>query len=236
VVNGFTNTGLNVSPTVEIRQAGIILQVVPRISPDGRVVMDVAAERSTYLPEDQGVTIFSDPATGRTIRAPRKDISTARASVAVSNEQTVVLGGMISSSNTTITRKVPCLGDLPFLGLPFRYNFTQNVKKELLIFLTPRVIKTDADSEYIKQVETARIHFMEQDAEEIHGPIMGMPPPVAPLETVPPADAPLVDDPTIPTTQVPPLPPAPVPPAEDGGLKLMRRGSAKRTTPVAMRK
>jgi len=61
VVNGFANTGITVNPTVEIRQAGIILQVVPRISPDGRVVMDVAAERSQYLPEDQGVTIYSDP-------------------------------------------------------------------------------------------------------------------------------------------------------------------------------
>lgn len=237
VVNGFTNTGLTVSPTVEIRQAGIILQVVPRISPDGRVVMDVAAERSTYLPEDQGVTIFSDPATGTTIRAPRKDISTARASVAVSNEQTVVLGGMISSTNTNIQRKVPVIGDLPFLGLPFRYNFSQNVKKELLIFLTPRVIKTDADSEYIKQVETARIHFMEQDAEEIHGPIMAAPPPTDPLETSPPVDAPLQDDPSVPTTQVPPEGIIPPPPVEGDGVKLMRRGSKKRTTtPVAMRK
>lgn len=237
VVNGFTNTGLTVSPTVEIRQAGIILQVVPRISPDGRVVMDVAAERSTYLPEDQGVTIFSDPATGTTIRAPRKDISTARASVAVSNEQTVVLGGMISSTNTNIQRKVPVIGDLPFLGLPFRYNFSQNVKKELLIFLTPRVIKTDADSEYIKQVETARIHFMEQDAEEIHGPIMAAPPPTDPLETSPPIEAPLIDDPSVPTTQVPPEGTIPAPPVEGEGVKLMRRGSTKRnTTPVAMRK
>ncbi len=234
VVNGVTTTGLSVNPQVEIRQAGIILQVVPRISPDGRVVMDVAAERSTYLPEDQGVTIYSDAATGRTIRAPRKEISTARASVAVSNEQTVVLGGMISSSNTSIQRKVPVIGDLPFLGLPFRYNFNQNIKKELLIFLTPRVIKTDADSEYIKQVETARIHFMEQDAEEIHGPIMAAPPPVDPTMGLPPSmspatTVPLIDDPSIPTTQVQPdiIVPPPAPPVDDDGLKLMRRGSTK---------
>lgn len=233
VVSSFTNTGLTVSPVVEIRQAGIILQVVPRISPDGRVVMDVAAERSQYLPEDQGVTIFSDPATGRTIRAPRKDISTARASVAVSNEQTVVLGGMISSTNTSIQRKVPGIGDLPFLGLPFRYTFTQNVKKELLIFLTPRVIKTDADSELIKQVETARIHFMEQDAEEIHGPIFAAPPPADPLNPVTPAPVstavPLIDDPATPTTTVPPevIVPAPPVPSNPDDVKLMRHISTK---------
>jgi type II secretory pathway component GspD/PulD (secretin) len=240
VVNGFANSAVGaVNPTVEIRQAGIILQVVPRISPDGRVVMDVAAERSTYLPEDQGVVIFSDAASGRTIRAPKKDISTARASVAVSNEQTVVLGGMISVNNTSIQRKVPIIGDLPFLGLPFRYNFSQNVKKELLIFLTPRVIKTDADSEYIKQIETARIHFMESDAEEIHGPIMAAPAPVDPGIVTPPIVPPAVDDPSVPTTEVQPelQAPIPPPPPPDGELKLMRRGSIRKsTTPVAMRK
>lgn len=237
VVNGFTTSALGPNPTVEIRQAGIILQVVPRISPDGRVVMDVAAERSAYLPEDQGVTIYSDAAAGRTIRAPRKDISTARASVSVSNEQTVVLGGMISSSNTNVTRKVPLLGDLPYLGLPFRYNFSQSIKKELLIFLTPRVIKTDADSELIKQVETARIHFMEQDAEEIHGPIMAAPAPVEPVNNLPFQNTPITDDPSVPTTQMPAGPSieVPAPPDPDNSPKLMRRGTTKRATrPVAM--
>ncbi len=241
IVSGFNQTALGANPIVEVRQAGIILQVVPRISPDGRVVMDVAAERSTYLPEDQGVTIFSDTTTGRTIKAPRKDISTARASVSVANEQTVVLGGMISSQTSSTQRKVPFLGDLPYLGLPFRYNLSQSIKRELLIFLTPRVIRTDADSELIKQVETARIHFMEQDAEEIHGPIMSAPAPVEPYEetVLPPMTVPpVMDDPSVPTTQMPgPGLGVPPPPEPDSSPKLMRRGSTnKKTMRVAMSK
>ncbi len=246
VVNGFvTNAVGAANPIVEVRQAGIILQVVPRISPDGRVVMDVAAERSTYLPEDQGVTIFSDPATGQTIRAPRKDISTARTSVSVANEQTVVIGGMISSQTSSTERKVPFLGDLPYLGLPFRYNLSQATKRELLIFLTPRVIRTDADSELIKQVETARIHFMEQDAEEMHGPIMSAPAPVAPYDgtqnegvQLPPASVPPIeDDPSVPTTQMPGGPVIGVPgPPEPPAPKLMRLGTKKKPVPVAMTK
>ena len=242
VVNGFTPNALGAaSPIVEVRQAGIILQVVPRISPDGRVVMDVAAERSAYLPEDQGVILYADPATGQTVRAPRKEISTARTSVSVANEQTVVIGGMISTTTSDTQRKVPFLGDLPYLGLPFRYSLNQSQKRELLIFLTPRVIRTDADSELIKQVETARIHFMEQDAEEIHGPIMSAPAPVAPFEEtmLPPATVPPVieDDPSVPTTQMPGgpsigVPPPPEPPAP----KLMRLGTRKRAVPVAMSK
>jgi len=227
VVNGFANTNNNVNPTVEIKQAGIILQVVPRISPDGRVVMDVAAERSTYLPDDQGVTIFADPTTGRVIRSPKKDISTARASIAVSNEQTVVLGGMISSNVTSITRKVPFLGDLPFLGLPFRYNYNQNVKRELLIFLTPRVIKTDADSEYIKQIEAGRIHFMEEDAEQMHGPIFSAPAPNSVEFLNPDVTAPVLEDPNIPTSNMQglsvPMPPQAIQTEEGEGVKLMKR-------------
>ncbi|MES2791325.1 MAG: secretin N-terminal domain-containing protein [Planctomycetota bacterium] len=241
VVNGFTPSALGANPVVEVRNAGIILQVVPRISPDGRVVMDVAAERSTYLPDDQGVTIFSDPSTGQIIRAPKKDISTARASVAVANEQTVVLGGMISSQNTNSQRKVPFLGDLPFLGLPFRYSLTQSTKRELLIFLTPRVIRTDADSELIKQVETARIHFMEEDAEEIHGPIMSAPAPIEPYDPnqAPIAVPPLVDDPSVPTTQMQPIPGpsigVPPPPAPDGQKLMLRGNTSKRSARVALK-
>lgn len=237
VVNGFSTTAFGVNPTVEIRQAGIILQVVPRISPDGRVVMDVAAERSQYLPEDQGVAIFSDATTGRTIRAPRKDISTARCSVAVSNEQTVVLGGMISSSNTNIQRKVPLLGDLPFLGIPFRYSFDQHVRKELLIFLTPRVIRNDADSEYIKQVEAARMHYMEQDAEEIHGPIMAAPPPSSDMQyELPPNSVPVQDGLTLPPTSVPGVQVPPPPPvSSEEPVRLMRRNSRESgSRPVAL--
>ncbi|MDB5334810.1 MAG: type and secretion system protein, partial [Planctomycetaceae bacterium] len=240
IVSGFNQTALGANPIVEVRQAGIILQVVPRISPDGRVVMDVAAERSTYLPEDQGVTIFSDTATGRTIKAPRKDISTARTSVSVANEQTVVLGGMISTQTSNSQRKVPFLGDLPYLGLPFRYSLNQMTKRELLIFLTPRVIRTDADSELIKQVETARIHFMEQDAEEIHGPIMSVPAPVEPYQgtILPPATVPpAVDDPNVPTTQMPgPAIGVPPPPEPGSSPKLMFRGSKKKSVGVAMSK
>lgn len=244
IISGFTTTTTAVNPLVEIKQAGIILQVVPRISPDGRVVMDVAAERSAYLPDDQGVALSSD-ASGRVIRAPKKDISTARASLAVSSEQTVVMGGMISSQTTAITRKVPFLGDLPYLGLPFRYNFNQNTKRELLIFLTPRVIKTDADSEYIKQIEAGRIHFMEEDAEQIHGPIFATP--SQPANTAPNVQfmnpgmsGPIIDDPSIPTTNMPGISvptapsPAPVPPDLEG-VRMMRRTPGKRNArPVAM--
>ena len=136
------------------------------------IVMVVAAEKSEF---GGGVPVFTDVNTGQVITAPVKELATAISTVSVPNGQTVVMGGMITKSDETIERKVPWLGDIPWLGVPFRYDGTTTRRGELLIFLTPRIIYNDADSELIKQVEAERLHFLEQEAEEIHGPIYSVP-------------------------------------------------------------
>lgn len=175
IVNGIQFGGANNSayPIVVQDAAGIILTVTPRISPEENIVMEVVAEKSAFT--GAGVTIFVDTTTGNEITSPIKDITTARTTVGVPNGQTIVLGGMITKNDETIERKVPWLADLPYIGLPFRYDSTRTRRTELLIFLTPRVIRGDADNELIKQVESERLHWVEQDAEEIHGPIFEVP-------------------------------------------------------------
>lgn len=188
VINGFTQSGLagGIVPTVERDDAGLILTVIPRISPDGNIVMVVAAERSEY--SGAGVPIFTDPVSGTTLEAPIKDVTAATATVSVPTGQTIVMGGIITRSDDTIERKVPYLGDIPYVGALFRYDSTRTRRRELLIFLTPRVIFNDADSELIKQVEADRLHFIEHEAESIHGPLYSVPPagPVGPPMEVPP--------------------------------------------------
>jgi type II secretory pathway component GspD/PulD (secretin) len=93
----------------------------------------------------------------------------------VPNGQTIVIGGMITKSDTSLERKVPWLGDLPVVGRAFRYDSTTVSRTELLIFLTPRIVLSDLDSELIKQVESERLHFIESEAEEIHGPLYSVP-------------------------------------------------------------
>jgi general secretion pathway protein D len=175
VVDGVTFQGANNSAFPLVRQdnAGIILTVTPRISPEENIVMEVVAEKSAFT--GAGVTIFVDSVTGNQITSPIKDITTARSVIGVPNGQTVVLGGMITKNDETIERKVPWLGDVPYLGLPFRYDSTRTRRTELLIFLTPRIVRGDADNELIKQVEAERLHWVEQEAEEIHGPIFAIP-------------------------------------------------------------
>lgn len=175
VVNGVSVTAVgSANPVIEQSEAGIILTVTPRISPDGNIVMETQAEKSDF--NGSSVPIFTDATTGNVVESPIKNITQVQTTVSVPNGQTVVLGGMITESDTTIERKVPWLGDIPLVGIPFRYDYTSTRRKELLVFLTPRIIRNDADSEFIKQVESERIHLQVEKAEQMHGPIFAVPP------------------------------------------------------------
>lgn len=174
VVNGVSITDNFVTPNIEPQNVGIIMEVTPRVTPDGNISMDVYAEKSALAPG--GVPVFTDVTTGNVVESVIIDTAIADTVVAVPNGQTIVIGGMITKSDETLSRKVPWLGDLPVVGNLFRYDGTNTARTELLIFLTPRIIYSDADSELIKQVETERMHFIESEAEEIHGPIYSVPP------------------------------------------------------------
>jgi type II secretion system protein D len=211
VVQGTTTqTGVTTSNTAP-QAVGIILTVTPRVRADGSIVMETVAEKSGLA--GQGVPIFVDANTGNVVESPIINITTARTTVAVPNGQTIVLGGMITKSDDTLERKVPWLGDIPILKYAFRYDATTTRRTELLIFLTPRIVRDDADSEVIKQIEAERLHFIEKDAERLHGPLYSTPQvygaPVVPAPLTGSATrtgrriASVYDDPSIPTTDVP---------------------------------
>ena len=171
-----TTVGGVTQPNLEERAVGIQLTVTPRVSPDGTIVMEVVATKDQISPNNV-VPVFFDPQTGTTFDSPVIDTATAQASVSVRDGQTIVLGGMITRTEGTVERKVPWLADLPVLGAVFRYDSHTVRRTELLIFLTPRIMKTPADYEEQKQVEAERMSFSVEDAEEIHGPLFSMPEP-----------------------------------------------------------
>lgn len=174
VVDGVTVNDNFVTPQIVQQDVGIILQVTPRVTQDGTINMDVYAEKSSL--SSGGVPVFTDATTGNVVESVIIDSAIADTVVAVPNGQTIVIGGMITKADDTLERKVPWLGDLPVVGNFFRYDSTSTARRELLIFLTPRIIYGDADSELIKQVESERMHFIESEAEEIHGPLYSVPP------------------------------------------------------------
>lgn len=163
------NTALTgTTNSIQLDNVGLILGVTPRISPDGLVVMQIDAEKSDLEPDATGIPVFTSPA-GQIIRSPIIDATTAQTTVSALGDQTVVLGGLITKNKNESHRKVPWLGDLPVLGNLFRYDSTTNERTELLIIMTPHIIKNAADAEAIKHAEAARMSWCLCDVTKIYG-------------------------------------------------------------------
>ncbi len=155
---------------VALENIGLIIGVTPRISPDGNVVMEIDAEKSKLGPESEGIPV-SISANGDVIRSPRVDTITAQATVSAADGETIILGGLISRSTRTEHRQVPWLGDIPVLKYLFSYDFNQLLRTELLIIMTPHVVRSQADMERLKQAEFARMSWCEADVFDIHGDV-----------------------------------------------------------------
>jgi hypothetical protein len=158
------------SNSITLENVGLILGVTPRISPDGRVIMEIDAEKSSIGPEEEGIPVAVSTE-GTIIRSPRVDTATAQATVSAADGETVVLGGMIANDEEIVSRRAPYLADIPILGHLFRYDSTMRRRTELLIILTPKVIRTMEDAERIKQAEFARVHWCAADVYELYGDI-----------------------------------------------------------------
>ena len=118
----------NAEPTVEYKDAVLSLKVRPTITPDGRVQM--AVEVNKDRPD------FSRTVLGR----PSIDTRSVATEVTVDNGGTLVIGGVYEEEEATSVDRVPVLGELPLLGGLFRTTGTNSVRRELLIFITPRIV------------------------------------------------------------------------------------------------
>ncbi|EIO3971103.1 type IV pilus secretin PilQ family protein [Vibrio vulnificus] len=116
--------------TVSFKKAVLSLKVTPQITPDNRLVLDLS------VTQDRPGEIVKT-GTGEAVAIDTQRIGTQ---VLVNNGETVVLGGIFQHSITNTTDKVPLLGDLPLLGALFRRSYENVGKRELLIFVTPKVI------------------------------------------------------------------------------------------------
>jgi type II secretion system protein D len=150
---------------------GLILDVQPLISPDNRVLMNIAATKSEVGPEAEGIPIEIS-ANGTVLRIPRIDNTTAQTVVSANDGQTVVLGGLITTRKIDVHRRVPLVADIPLIGDLFRFDSVGEERRELLIILTPRVIEADsvADAERLKQIESSRMSWILRDVVSLHGP------------------------------------------------------------------
>jgi len=127
-----TGTGLGATPTVAFKEALLELKVTPTITNDGRVFLNLGVKKD----ELDG---FVDAGSfGSVPQIAKREVNTA---VLVDDGQTVVIGGVYEFSDRTDIAKVPFLGDIPFLGNLFRNKSRSKEKAELLVFVTPKVMR-----------------------------------------------------------------------------------------------
>lgn len=164
-VNGTINSTV-------LENVGLLLGVTPRISPDGLVVMEIDAEKSELGPTDDGIPI-SINAAGEAVKSPIINTTQAQTTVSARSGQTVILGGLITKSRSTITRKVPYLADIPVLGNLFRYDSVEDSRTELLIIMTPYIVRKPEDADALNLVESERMSWCLADVIDVHGDVEG---------------------------------------------------------------
>ncbi len=140
-----TATG-GILTSTDFRDVGVILTVTPRINRSGTVSLDVNQQINSLVE----FTLFDAPI-----------ISTREASafVTIKDKQTMVIGGMIKDDKTETVHKTPILGDIPLLGRLFRRADTRIEKTELMVFITPHVVYTDADADRVTAEQRGKLHL-----------------------------------------------------------------------------
>ena len=112
---------------VEFKKAVLSIQVTPQITPDDRIIMDLQVNKDAVGEVFAGI--------------PSIDTREVNTQVLVNNGDTIVLGGIYEQITRDEVDKVPLLGDIPVLGYLFKHTLESDEKAELLIFVTPKILK-----------------------------------------------------------------------------------------------
>lgn len=118
--------------SVSFKSATLQLAVKPQITPDDRIIMELEVKQDTVGAVFNGV--------------PSINTNNVKTQVLVNNGETIVFGGIFTVNTSESVTKTPFLGDLPYVGGLFRRNTRSDQKQELLIFITPRLIRDSLTS------------------------------------------------------------------------------------------
>lgn len=140
--------------TIERKDIGITLRLTPQISSDDHVSLEIYQEISA-LAEAAGF----DP----NVVGPITTKRAASTTVVVKNAQTVAIAGLIRDNKSTIEHKVPFLGDIPLLGWLFKFQTKKADKTNLMIFLTPHIIKESEDADIILKEKKEKMEEFKKD-------------------------------------------------------------------------
>ncbi|QDX31230.1 type II secretion system secretin GspD [Dickeya poaceiphila] len=129
-----TTNNDNIFNTVQRRTIGIKFSIVPRINQSGTILLNISQEISS----------LSDTRQVNNNLGSVFNIRTVNNVVQVQDGETVVIGGLLDDEKKETVDKVPLLGDIPFLGNLFKYTSRNNDKRNLMLFIRPRIIRSDS--------------------------------------------------------------------------------------------
>jgi general secretion pathway protein D len=150
--------------TISYSAVGIILEVTPFITSQGMVEMVVSPQVSELADKSQWVVTSSGPS-GQ-ILSPVINSRSADTVVIVPDRETAVIGGLMEKQKQSSVNKIPFLGDIPLLGNLFKHKTSSDVKTELLIFLTPTIVKNPSDLASISAQERSNMPLQKAISEE----------------------------------------------------------------------
>jgi general secretion pathway protein D len=151
-----TRTGLTevVDRIIQFRNVGTQLTIIPRINQDGYVSVRLLQE----------VSALTNQTLEAALNAPIITVREAETSAIVRDGQTIVIGGLIADTQDRFESGVPVLKDIPLLGLVFKNTSNRNVRSELAIFVTPKVVYSDEDAARVLREERGRLRGVQRDS------------------------------------------------------------------------
>ncbi len=146
--------------TIERKDVGVTLELTPQVLEDDLIRLEIKQE-ITAIAENVAQTIGSGTAT-----VPVGPTTTKRSmetTTIAKDQQTLVVGGLVRDNVTLSERKVPLLGDIPFLGWLFRFQSRQTEKLNLLVFLTPQLVRDEADMVELNARKARELNVLQRD-------------------------------------------------------------------------
>jgi len=141
--------------SIQYRDTGIVLTVKPQINEGGLVSLEIKQEVSSVDPE---VGVGGNPVISN---------RTAQTQVVVQDNQAIVIGGLIHESKSSVREGIPLLKDIPLLGLLFGYSSVTSERTELIVMLTPRVIRGIDESRVVTEEFKKRLKGLKETLQEV---------------------------------------------------------------------
>jgi general secretion pathway protein D len=143
-----TNPNTPVVNTIEMRNTGVILKVLPHVYANGQIQMEIEQEISNVVNPTQ-VTL-----------TPTISQRRVHSTIAVTSGQTVLLGGLISDQDQSTKAGIPLLSDIEVIGNLFGTRSGQKVRTEIIMFIKPRLIRNSVDSRSVAEEFRSRLEMM----------------------------------------------------------------------------